>query len=102
MIIHDSHYEEMVINESFQVAAVIEKVPPAWKEFKNYLKHKSNEMTMEDLILRLHIEEDTRGFERKHVASEKDNMVEYGQGSKFKKNYSGKGTKLAPKGGISK
>ena len=102
MIIHDSHSEGMVINESFQVAAVIEKLPPGWKEFKNYLKHKRKEMSMEDLILRLRIEEDNRGSERKHTAGEKANMVEHGQSSKFKKNNSGKGTKLAPRGGISK
>ena len=59
-------------------------------------------MTLEDLILRLCIEEDNRGSERKHVASERANMAEHDQGSKFKKNYSGKGTKLAPKGEISK
>ena len=57
---------------------------------------------MEDLILRLRIEEDNRGSKRKYISSERANMVEHGQGSKFKKNYSGKGTKLAPKGGISK
>ena len=102
MIIHDSHSEGMVINESFQVAVVMEKLPPGWKEFKNYLKHKRNEMSMEDLILRLRIEKDNRGSERKHTAGEKANMVEHGQSSKFKKNNSGKGTKLAPKGVISK
>ena len=78
MIIHDSHSEGMVINESFQVAAVIEKLPHTWKEFKNYLKNKRKKMTMEDLILRLRIEEDNRGSERSHVASEEANMVEHG------------------------
>ncbi|XP_060195171.1 uncharacterized protein LOC132624404 [Lycium barbarum] len=32
--------DSMVINEAFQVAAVIEKLPPSWRDFKNYLKHK--------------------------------------------------------------
>ena len=57
---------------------------------------------MEDLIHRLHIKEDNRGSERNHTAGEKANMVEHGQSSKFKKKNYGKGTKLAPKGGISK
>ena len=99
VIIHDIHAEGMIISESFQVAAVIEKLPSGWKDFKNYLKHKRKEMTMEDLILRLRIEEDNRGSEKKvNVATERANMVEH----KAKKTNSGKGAKLAPKGGISK
>ncbi|XP_052177552.1 uncharacterized protein LOC127791608 [Diospyros lotus] len=50
----------LVINEPFQVAAVIEKLPPSWKDFKNYLKHKRKELSMEDLAVRLRIEEDNR------------------------------------------
>ncbi|XP_075084784.1 uncharacterized protein LOC142168031 [Nicotiana tabacum] len=34
----------LVINEAFQVAAMIEKLPPLWRDFKNYLKHKRKEM----------------------------------------------------------
>ena len=62
LIIHGIHAEGMVISESFQVAAIIEKLPPAWKDFKNYLKHKRKEMNVEDLIVRLCIEEDNRGL----------------------------------------
>ncbi|KZV35886.1 hypothetical protein F511_19978 [Dorcoceras hygrometricum] len=40
LIRHDIHAEGMTVSESFQMAAIIEKLPPAWKEFKNYLKHK--------------------------------------------------------------
>ena len=40
VIIQEIHAEEMVLGESFQVAAVIEKLPPTWKDFKNYLKYK--------------------------------------------------------------
>ena len=50
----------MMINEAFQVASIIEKLPPSWKDFKNYLKHKRKELSMEDLIVRLRIEEDNR------------------------------------------
>ncbi|KAL8146420.1 hypothetical protein AgCh_004238 [Apium graveolens] len=103
VIIHEIHAEGMIISETFQVAAVIEKPPPAWKMFKNYLKHKRKEMTMEDLILRLRIEEDNRGSGKKmNVATEKANIVEHVESSKPKKTTSGKGEKLEPKGGISK
>ena len=63
-------------------------------------------MSIEGLIIRLRMEEDNRGFEKKgtHNPSEsKDDFVEHGQGSKFKKaSNKGKVTKLGPKGGVSK
>ncbi|KZV39808.1 hypothetical protein F511_28733 [Dorcoceras hygrometricum] len=44
LILHDLYTEGMEMNESFQVATVIEKLPSLWKDFKNYLKHKRKEM----------------------------------------------------------
>ncbi|WMV29621.1 hypothetical protein MTR67_023006 [Solanum verrucosum] len=41
----------MVVNDVFQVAAIIEKLSSLWKDFKNYLKHKRKEMTIEDLMV---------------------------------------------------
>ncbi|XP_017256513.2 uncharacterized protein LOC108226069 [Daucus carota subsp. sativus] len=102
LIIHEMHAERMGLMESFQVAAVIEKLPPRWKDFQNYLKHKRKEMTMEDLIVRLRIEENNRGSGKKTIAAEKANMVEHAQSFKSKKTSSRKGAKLAPKGGVSK
>jgi hypothetical protein len=106
LIIHGIHAEGMVISESFQVATIIEKLPPTWKDFKNYLKHKRKEMNVEDLIVRLRIEEDNRGSEKKLsnnvvANSAKANMVEHGQSSKNKK-FNKTGSKLGPKGGVSK
>ena len=49
----------------FQVAAIIEKLPPLWKDFKNYLKHKRKEMTVEDLIVGLRIKEDNKAAEKR-------------------------------------
>ncbi|XP_070045973.1 uncharacterized protein [Nicotiana tomentosiformis] len=57
--------EGLVINEAFQVATMIMKLPPLWKDFKNYLKHKHKEMSLEDLIIRLRIEEDNKVAEMK-------------------------------------
>ncbi|XP_070024877.1 uncharacterized protein [Nicotiana sylvestris] len=59
----------MAINEAFQVAAFIEKLPPLWKDFKNYLKYKRKEMALEDLIVRLRIEEDNKAAEKKSRGS---------------------------------
>ena len=56
-------------------------MPPAWKDFKNNPKPKRNEMNIEDLIIRLLIEEDNKGSEKKgaHNSSEtKANFMEHG------------------------
>nr|XP_033514693.1 uncharacterized protein LOC117279314 [Nicotiana tomentosiformis] len=55
----------LVINEAFQVASMIGKMPPLWRDFKNYLKHKRKEMKLEDLIVRLRIEEENKAAEKK-------------------------------------
>ncbi|XP_070054945.1 uncharacterized protein [Nicotiana tomentosiformis] len=65
VIIHDLLSEGLVINEAFQVAAMIEKLSPLWKDFKNYLKHKRKKMSLEDLIVWLRIEEDNKVAERR-------------------------------------
>ncbi|PHT62848.1 hypothetical protein T459_33313 [Capsicum annuum] len=51
VIIHDILAEGLILNEAFQVAAMIKKLPPLWKDFKNYLKHKRMDMLVEDLIV---------------------------------------------------
>ena len=89
----------MTISESFQVASVIEKLPPGWKGFKNYLKHKRKEMSLEDLVVRLRIEEDNRGSDKRlRTVSERANVVEHGENSKGKKH----AHKLGVKGGTFK
>ena len=57
-------------------------------------------MNLEDLIVRLRIEEDNRRSEKKgfNLVAAKANVVEHGQSCKYKKNK----PKLGPKGGVSK
>ena len=101
VILHEIHAEGMMLSETFQVTVVIEKLPPTWIDFKNYLKHKRKEMSIEDLIIRLCIEGGNRGSEKKgaqNLGEPKANFVEHGQSSKFKKaNNKGKGSKLGSK-----
>ena len=101
VILHDIHAEGMSLSESFQVAIIIEKLPPLWKEFKNYLKHKHKEMRLEDLIVRLRIEEDNRAFETKAgkgIMESKANVMEQGQTShnNKKRKHIGNGSKQGP------
>ena len=65
VVVHDIHAEGMTLSETFQVAAFIEKLPPSWRYFKNNLKPKRKELSLEDLIVRLRIEEDNRLSEKK-------------------------------------
>lgn len=67
----------MVLSEAFQEAAIIEKLPPGWKDFKNYLKDKWKEKNIENLLLRLWIEEDNWSGDKKYVtlAMSKANLV---------------------------
>jgi len=62
LTLHDIHGEGMVLNESFLVAIIIDKLPPFWKNFKNYLKLKQNKIGIEDLILGLRLEDDNKLF----------------------------------------
>ncbi|GJZ06852.1 hypothetical protein Tco_0540645 [Tanacetum coccineum] len=52
---------------------------PSWVEFKNYLKHKRKEMSVEDLVVRLRIEEDNKLAQKDSYTpdSAKANMVEH-------------------------
>ncbi|CAM8887195.1 unnamed protein product [Rhodiola kirilowii] len=100
LIIHEMNSKGMKINESFQVDVVIEKLPPGWKDFKNYLKHKRKEMSMKDLVIRLKNEEDNRLSDKRiTLRSERANIVEHGRSSKGKKPFSKLGSKS---GGIKK
>ncbi|KAL5557276.1 hypothetical protein UlMin_039512 [Ulmus minor] len=74
------------------------------KKFVNYLKHKRKEMSIEDLVVRLQIEEDNKCSKKRwySLSMAKATVVEHGQSSKFKKNKSSKRLKLGPKGGVSK
>lgn len=80
VILHEIQSEGMTL----QVAAIIEKLPSGWKYFKNYLKHKQKEMNMEELIVRLRIEEENRGFDLKtsNPIIAKVNVVEHKQKQK--------------------
>lgn len=58
VIIHETLSEGMILSDTFQVVAIIEKLLSIWKDFKNYLKHKWKEMSIENLIVRLCIKEE--------------------------------------------
>lgn len=101
----------MDLRKAFYVGSVIEKLPPSWNDFKIHLKHKKTDMSMEDLILKLQVQEDHRKSEGLNASVFKDkdkaNVIKGGDSSKPKpkfqnnKRFNNKGkcpSVLAPKG----
>ncbi|KAM6570522.1 hypothetical protein CsatB_018507 [Cannabis sativa] len=64
-IAHEIISEGMTLDEQFQVAVLIDKLPPSWKDFKSTLRHKTKEFSLESLITRLRIEEEARKQDQK-------------------------------------
>ena len=54
-IAHEIISEGMDIDEQFQVAVLIDKLPLGWKDFKHNLRHKSKEFSLESLITKFRI-----------------------------------------------
>ncbi|GJW75831.1 pol polyprotein [Tanacetum coccineum] len=90
VLLHDIHAEGMTLSETFQVAAIIEKLPPSWVEFKNYLKHTKGD-DVEDLVF-VHAGSSSR-FNSKGNKKDKRKNDKKGKG---------KSEYLAPKAGIMK
>ncbi|KAL7617472.1 hypothetical protein Lser_V15G03168 [Lactuca serriola] len=70
IIVHGIHAKGTTLSENFQVLAIVEKLPPTWVDFKKYLKDKRNEMSVEDLIVQLQIEEGNRLAEKRGYVSD--------------------------------
>ena len=52
---------KIVLPEVFQVGAIIAKLPPSWKDFAKKFLHKSEDISLEQLLKHLRIEEEARG-----------------------------------------
>ncbi|KAJ9556935.1 hypothetical protein OSB04_011549 [Centaurea solstitialis] len=91
---------DMKMDESISVSSMIDKLPPSWKDFKNNMKHKKEELTLVELGSHFQIEQSIRDMEKCSVGGTKTvtgslvNMVEEGESSK-----TGKGKRKSGKGG---
>ncbi|KAL6982974.1 hypothetical protein U1Q18_016369 [Sarracenia purpurea var. burkii] len=57
----------------------INKLPPFWNEYRNFLEHKTNDLNLEDAIVHVHIEKFNHTKDKMDLAHEfpsKDNGVE--------------------------
>lgn len=64
-IYHEIVAEGMKTDEQFQVSVMIDKLPPSWKDFRNTLRHKTKEFSLESLIVKLRVEEEARKQDKK-------------------------------------
>ncbi|KAH9666952.1 hypothetical protein KPL70_020856 [Citrus sinensis] len=88
------------ISESFQVRAIIAKLPQSWNDYRKKLLHSKENITLEELQKHLVIEEETRSRESKDKHdSTKVNVVE---ASKFSKNFKVKNDKKFKKSSTQK
>ncbi|GKE36889.1 hypothetical protein Tco_1460294 [Tanacetum coccineum] len=92
IIIHEMEVEGMGINSNFLVGSIIEKLPQSWKNFKLYLKHLTDDMSFEQLVLKIRVEEDNRMNEKADANSIEPNANMVGESSsKSNSNHKNKG-----------
>ena len=79
---HNMHMDETII-----VSSIIDKLPPSWKDFKRSMKHKKEDISLEQLGNHLRLEEEYRKQEgiKNQVTQEKVHVMEEGNSSKTSK-----------------
>ncbi|KAK3016031.1 hypothetical protein RJ639_005291 [Escallonia herrerae] len=87
LIANDVCVVGMVLDENLHVGAVVVKLPPTWEEYCNKLKHKKEDLALDQLMQHLHIDEETRNHK-----DEKKNSGRHNQ-NKFLKPKNSKGFK---------
>ncbi|CAM9000447.1 unnamed protein product [Rhodiola kirilowii] len=55
---------KLKMDEAISVSSIIDKLPPAWKDFRRTLKHKKEEMSLVELAKELRMEEELRVREK--------------------------------------
>ena len=77
LITHEIAAEGMSICEIFTVNSFIEKLPPSWLDFKNYLTHKRKAISLEDLIVKLRVESRNREADAVLIRKNDVNLAEH-------------------------
>ena len=86
MLVNDLVIEDIKLPKPFVTGYLIETLPDSWKYYKNSMKHKNNQMSLEDVIIHIRIEEQNKTrdkAERAKELSSKANVVEERLGPKF-------------------
>ncbi|KAK2999522.1 hypothetical protein RJ639_024627, partial [Escallonia herrerae] len=79
LVVVELSKEEMPPLEPFVTGSLIEKLPESWSDYKSMMKHKRKDMTLEDVIVQIRIEEKNKSREKATKAKEftlKANLIE--------------------------
>ena len=52
--------KDIVLLEKFVAGVLIEKLPDSWNDYKNSLKHKQKNQTLDELVMHILIEDTNR------------------------------------------
>ncbi|KAL0290771.1 UNVERIFIED_CONTAM: Retrovirus-related Pol polyprotein from transposon TNT 1-94 [Sesamum angustifolium] len=85
--------EDMKMCEILQANVLLEKFPPSWNDYRNHLKHKKRDLTLQELISPMRTEEANR-LKDKEISNSsfsiKANFVEPSESSKDRFQHKGK------------
>ncbi len=85
-IINHCKLKNLNMDDNVIVSAIIEKLPPSWKDYKKELKHKKEDLSLEELETHLRIEQESRildGKEEQENSVSKVHVVEEGKEQKY-------------------
>ena len=70
MLINDLAIEDIKLTEPFLVGYLVETFLESWKGYKNNMKHKRKQMSLEEVIIHIRIEEQNRNRDNVEKAKE--------------------------------
>ncbi|KAL0325120.1 UNVERIFIED_CONTAM: hypothetical protein Sradi_5081300 [Sesamum radiatum] len=92
-LVADVLSEDMKMCEIQQANVLLEKFPPSWNDYRNHLKHKKRDLTLQELISHMRMEEANR-LKDKEISNSsfsiKANLVEPSESSKDRFQHKGK------------
>ncbi|KAJ0026040.1 hypothetical protein Pint_09335 [Pistacia integerrima] len=59
-ILNHFKMNKMLMDETIIVSSIIDKLPPSWRDFRRSLKHKEDDISLDDLTKSLRVEEEFR------------------------------------------